>query len=176
MKLRVGVIGLGNMGKHHVRNYHEIPDVEVAGICDLNPDVLKLFTHYGYPMFTDLDTMLAQSNLDAVSITVPTRYHHEVAQKVIESGIHLLVEKPISDSLEQADDIVKRAKDKGVILAVGHIERFNPAVIRLKELVDSGAIGKITSIIAKRVGAFPAQIKDANVVIDLAVHDIDIFS
>lgn len=176
-KLKVGVIGLGNMGKHHVRNYANLKQAKVTALCDVHEPTLNEFTEkYECEGYKTLDEMLDKATLDAVSITAPTKYHYEIAKKVIEKGIHVLVEKPIADTVEKADHLCELAKKHKVTLMVGHIERFNPAVRKLKELVDQGAIGKITSLISKRVGAFPAQIKDANVVIDLAVHDIDIFS
>ncbi len=175
-QLKVGVIGLGNMGKHHVRNYSEIPDATLTAVCDIHSETAKACAHhYHCQAFTSLDEMLSIP-LDAVSITAPTRFHYDIAKKVIARGINVLIEKPIADSVEKADDLIALAKKHNVVLTVGHIERFNPAVLKLKELVDQGALGKITSMVSKRVGAFPAQIKDANVIIDLAVHDIDIFS
>ncbi len=175
--LNVGVIGLGNMGKHHVRNYSNLSTASLVAVCDVQADIAKQFEdQYHCRAFTDLDQMLDQANLDAVSITVPTRFHYEIAKKVIQSGVHLLVEKPICDSVADSEELIQLAKDHKVTLMVGHIERFNPAVIALKKLIDDGHLGKVTSLISKRVGAFPAQIKDANVIIDLAVHDIDIFS
>ncbi len=175
--LNVGVIGVGNMGKHHARNYSSIPNVTLAALCDISSDVLKPFTQqYKCNGYTDLNDMIERESLDAVSITAPTKTHYRIAKTIINSGINLLIEKPICDNVDEAEELIQLAKEKGVVLMVGHIERFNPAVLKLKELIEQNTIGKITSIIAKRVGAFPAQIKDANVIIDLAVHDIDIFS
>jgi UDP-N-acetylglucosamine 3-dehydrogenase len=175
--LKVGVIGLGNMGKHHVRNYANLPEASLEAVCDIHAPTAEEFAkQYKCKAFSDIDAMFDAVKLDAVSITAPTRFHYDIAKKVIARGVNLLVEKPICDSVEKADEVIALANAKGLALMVGHIERFNPAVLKLKELVDAGALGKITSIIAKRVGAFPAQIKDANVIIDLAVHDIDIFS
>jgi UDP-N-acetylglucosamine 3-dehydrogenase len=101
--------------------------------------------------------------------------HHALAIDVINNGTNLLVEKPIAGNVHEAEEIVSLAKKEGVKLAVGHIERFNPAVQELKKLIDNGKLGDITSILARRVGLFPPRIKDANVVIDIAVHDIDVF-
>lgn len=173
----MAVIGLGNMGKHHVRNYAALKQANLAAVCDIQPAIASEFaSQYYCKAYSDIDEMLSKEKLDAVSITAPTRFHFDIAAKVIKAGVNVLVEKPIADSLEKADELIKLAEHHGVKLMVGHIERFNPGVIKLKEIVASGALGKVTSLIAKRVGAFPAQIKDANVVIDLAVHDIDIFS
>lgn len=176
-KLNVAVIGLGNMGKHHVRNYSELSQSNLVAVCDLQSDLSNEFaTKFNCKAYTDLNKMLENETIDAVSITVPTAFHYSIAKLVIENKINVLIEKPICDSVEKANELIKLAKDHNVIVMVGHIERFNPAVIKLKEIIDEGKLGKVTSLISRRVGAFPAQIKDANVIIDLAVHDIDIFS
>jgi UDP-N-acetylglucosamine 3-dehydrogenase len=120
--------------------------------------------------------MLAKEKLDLVSVCVPTSMHHAVARDVMEARVNLLLEKPITKDLKQAEELIVLAKAKGVKFAIGHIERFNPAVRKLKEMVDQGKLGDITSMVARRVGLFPPQIKDADVVIDLAVHDIDVFN
>jgi UDP-N-acetylglucosamine 3-dehydrogenase len=176
-KCNVAVIGLGNMGKHHVRNYSVIPTANLVAVCDVQQTVVDEFKEkYKCNGYTSLDEMLDKESIDAISITAPTKLHYELGKKVLSRGIHLLLEKPICDNESDADELIALAEKNNVVLTVGHIERFNPAVLKLKELIDDGALGKVTSIIAKRVGVFPAQIKDANVIIDLAVHDIDIMS
>jgi UDP-N-acetylglucosamine 3-dehydrogenase len=120
--------------------------------------------------------LLKREDIDAVSVAVPTGLHRDVAVRCIGEGKDVLVEKPISDSIEGAREIIEEAEKNGVILAVGHIERFNPAVRRLKRVIEEEKLGEIISILARRVGIFPPQIKDANVFLDLAVHDIDIFN
>ncbi|MBT5954231.1 Gfo/Idh/MocA family oxidoreductase [bacterium] len=173
----IGIIGLGNMGKNHIRNYARIDTCKVIGICDVQDDVLEQFSkEYDCKGFKDLTKFLNTPGLDAVSITSPTRTHYTIAKQAILSGKHVLIEKPICDNVDHAQELIELAEKHNRKLLVGHIERFNPAVLKLKEILASGTIGKPTSLIAKRVGAFPAQIKDANVIIDLAVHDIDIFS
>ncbi|MFT5171423.1 MAG: UDP-N-acetylglucosamine 3-dehydrogenase [Candidatus Marinamargulisbacteria bacterium] len=175
--LRVGVVGLGNMGKHHARIYAQLENVTLAAICDHHTETLDQFsTQYACKGYTTLKEMLANENLDAISIAVPTAQHYDIAKTVIQQGIHVLIEKPITHSIETANEIVQLAKKHKVTLMIGHIERFNPAITKLKSLIDDGTFGKITSLVAKRVGVFPTRIKDANVIIDLAVHDIDIFS
>jgi UDP-N-acetylglucosamine 3-dehydrogenase len=176
-KIKVAVIGLGNMGKHHVRNYSELSQSDLVAVCDLQENLTKEFaTKYKCNAYTNLDTMLESEKIDAISITVPTKFHFEIAKKIISKKINTLIEKPICDTTEKATELIKLAKKNNTIIMIGHIERFNPAVIKLKEIIDEGKLGKVTSLISRRVGAFPAQIKDANVIIDLAVHDIDIFS
>jgi UDP-N-acetylglucosamine 3-dehydrogenase len=112
--------------------------------------------------------------IDVVSICVPTTYHYDVVMSAIEQGKHVLVEKPIAFTLDEAKDMVNAAHDAGVKLATGHVERFNPAVDEAKRLMNEGAIGEIVSASAKRVGPFPPRIKDVGVAIDLAIHEVDI--
>lgn len=176
-KINVAVIGLGNMGKHHVRNYHNISKANLLAVCDLNPDLVNEFSEkYNCKGYTNLDEVLLNESIDAITLTVPTSLHYKIAKKFIEAGIHILIEKPICDNVNEAQELIDLAKKHNCTLMIGHIERFNPVVKKLKEVIDNGEVGKVTSLISRRVGAFPAQIKDANVIIDLAVHDIDIFS
>jgi UDP-N-acetylglucosamine 3-dehydrogenase len=175
--LKIGVIGIGNMGKHHIRHYSQMPEAELIAICDIQKDLLNKYQEeFNCKTYTDLDTMLEKENLDAVSIVSPSTLHYQMAKKTIQKGIHTLIEKPLTDSLETSKELIELAKKHNIILMVGHIERFNPAVLKLKEIIDSGKLGEIVIISSKRAGVFPSQIKDANVMIDLAVHDIDIVS
>lgn len=175
--MKVGVIGAGSMGKNHARIYSEMPGVDLAGIVDLDEHAGKeVARKCGCKHYKDHKEFLETERPDAVSVCVPTSLHYSVAKDVIERGVNLLIEKPITKNLKHAEEIVNLAKKAGVKLAVGHIERFNPAVQRLKELIDQGKLGDITSILARRVGLFPPRIKDANVIIDIAVHDIDVFN
>jgi UDP-N-acetylglucosamine 3-dehydrogenase len=174
--LKVGVIGAGAMGKNHIRIYSEMPGVELAGISDIDKDLVEsLAQQYNTKAFTDYKEMLA-SGVDAVSIVVPTKMHRQVAIDAIEAGAHVLVEKPIADSVENADAIIEAAEKKGLLVMVGHIERFNPAVIKLKEIIDSGLLGKIVSISTTRVGPYNPRIRDVGVILDIGVHDIDVIS
>ena len=174
--IRVGVIGAGAMGQHHVRIYSEMENVELVGISDVSDARVKeLSEKYDTKGFTDYNELLAEG-LDAVSIVVPTTLHMPVGLDVIASGANLLVEKPIADSLENAEILTRAADDAGVKLMVGHIERFNPAVTKLKEIIDSGLLGKIVSISARRVGPYNPRIRDVGVILDIGVHDIDVIS
>lgn len=174
--MRVAVIGGGAMGQHHIRIYREMKDVELVGICDTdrNRAISLAKTNNTTPYF-DHNELLKQ-DLDAVSVVVPTTFHSRVALDVINSGTHLLVEKPIADTLKNADTMINAAHDAKVKLMVGHIERFNPAVSKLKEIVDSGMLGKIVSISSRRVGPFNPRIRDVGIIMDLGVHDIDVIS
>ena len=177
--LRVGVVGVGSMGFHHARVYSELAKegkVELVGVADANferaKEVAKKFKTLPYSDYREL----AEENLDAVSIAVPTSLHKQAALNFIERGTSVLVEKPIAESIESAEAIIKAAEKNGVVLMVGHIERFNPAVLKLKELIEKGELGDIVTISAKRVGPMAARIRDVGIIIDLGVHDIDVIS
>ncbi|MBN2488633.1 MAG: Gfo/Idh/MocA family oxidoreductase [Methanosarcinaceae archaeon] len=174
--IRAGVIGVGAMGQHHVRIYHEMEGVELVGISDVDRTrVEELASQYGTKPFTDYKELLAEG-LDAVSIVVPTTLHKQVTMDVLESGANILVEKPVADTIENADSMIKAAREAGRVLMIGHIERFNPAVTRMKEIVNSGLLGKIVSISTRRVGPYNPRIRDVGIIIDLGVHDIDVIS
>lgn len=173
-KLRVAVIGTGNMGRNHVRNYFMLPESELVAIADVNPEAKSLAEDYKAKFFTDYKEMLKEARPDAVSVVVPTPFHLGVATEVMSRGIHCMLEKPIASSVEEADKLIACAKKNNVTFTVGHIERFNPVIKKLKQMVDDDAIGEITSVVCKRVGGFPAVEPKTDVIIDLAVHDVDI--
>lgn len=176
-KIRVGVIGIGNMGKHHARIYHEHDDVELAAISDIDENLgMKLSKQYNCKYYNNYVDLLKDKEISAVSIVVPTKLHKKVALDAIRYKKNILLEKPIAETIEDADAIIKSAKKSGIKLFIGHIERFNPAVQKLKQVISEGRIGKVTSIIARRVGLPPSKINDTNVLLDLAVHDIDIIN
>lgn len=174
--MRVGVIGAGAMGQNHIRTYSQMPNVELVGISDVDEARVKqLAKQYSTQGFTDYKELLKQ-DLDAVSVVVPTTLHKKVALDVINSNTNLLVEKPIADTLETAVTMVSAAHKANLTLMVGHIERFNPAVTRMKQIIDSGELGKIVSISTRRVGPHNPRITDVGVILDIGVHDIDIIS
>ena len=174
--LNVAVIGVGNMGKHHARVYSELR-CKLVAVSDPDENRRKeIAEKFSCKHYKDYKEMLEKEDIDAVSIAVPTRLHKDVALYCIERGKHVLLEKPISDNINDAKKIIQVAKEKNIKLLIGHVERFNPIVQKMKELMDRNELGEITSIIARRVGVFPPQIQDANVIVDLAVHDIDIIS
>lgn len=173
--LRAAVIGLGSMGANHVRVLADLDGVELAAICDSDPArVAKAPGGRPIPGFTDVSRMLAETAPQMVSVVVPTGLHEQVALEVIDAGANLLIEKPIAHSLEAGRRLARAAGDRGVILSVGHIERFNPAVRELKRRLDAGEGGRILQVRARRVGPFPHRIRDVGVIHDLAPHDIDI--
>ena len=177
MTVPVAVVGVGNMGRHHARNYHELPDADLRAVVDGDPArAEEMASRFGAKAYPTVEALLeAEPELNAVSVAVPTSAHAAVARTLLEAGKHVLVEKPIAPTIAEADELIALAAERGLVLAVGHVERFNPAVRELRRLIDEGRIGSILSLVARRVGVMPPQVKDANVIIDLAVHDVDIF-
>lgn len=176
-KMRVGVIGVGVMGENHTRVYSEMESVALIGVSDNDEARAESVARQYYTKaYLDYKEMLEEGP-DAISISVPTSMHKMVALDAIDHGIKgILIEKPISDTLENADKIISAAEEAGVRLVIGHIERFNPAVSKLKEMIDKKVLGDIVSISAKRVGPFNNRIRDVGVITDLGVHDIDVIS
>jgi len=177
MTVKVAVIGVGSMGKHHARVYSELKNVELVAVSDINKNLgKKIAEKYGCNFYSNYNEMLEKEKIDAISVVVPTKLHAKVAVDCINKNKHVLIEKPIASNLNEANHIIHVAKKKGIKLMVGHIERFNPAVRKIKEMINEGKFGNIISLISRRVGLFPPQIKDINVILDLAVHDIDVFN
>ncbi|NIV13496.1 MAG: Gfo/Idh/MocA family oxidoreductase [Aliifodinibius sp.] len=172
---RVAVVGVGSMGKNHVRVYSEIPEVELVGIADANLEQAeKIGGSYYLPYFDDYIEMIERVKPDAVSIVVPTSLHYQVAKDILELGCHVLIEKPIASNSQEADELVSLANRLGLKLMVGHIERFNPAIVELKRRLENNELGKIFQVHARRLGPFPIRIQDVGVIMDLAPHDLDI--
>jgi UDP-N-acetylglucosamine 3-dehydrogenase len=170
-RLRVGVIGVGTMGCNHARVLAGIAGVNLVGVADPDRGQRDLVTSVlGCPAVKDLEALLA-FGVDAVTIAAPTHLHREIALTCIARGIHVLVEKPIASSVEEGREIIAAAKRAGVTVTVGHVERFNPAVQAIKDAIRGE---DILSIAITRVGPFPPRMSNVGVVIDLAVHDIDL--
>jgi UDP-N-acetylglucosamine 3-dehydrogenase len=176
-RVPVAVVGAGNMGLHHARNYDALAHADLRAVVDPDGErAERVAARFGCAAYTMLDDLLAsEPAVAAASVAVPTSLHHEVASRLIAAGKHVLVEKPIAASVEEANDLVARADEAAVVLAAGHVERFNPAVRALKERIEARAMGDVLSLVARRVGVFPAHGKDANVILDLAIHDVDVF-
>ena len=173
--IKVAVIGVGMMGRNHARVYADLNDVELLGVADINLQAAQsLSRRYNAAAYSNYLEMLDKLKPDAVTIAVPTEYHLEVALAVIERGIHLLLEKPVARQTDEAEQIIAAAKKADVRLMVGHIERFNPAVMALKQRLTNGELGRVFEIDARRQGPFPSRVQDVGVVVDLAVHDLDI--
>jgi predicted dehydrogenase len=169
--LRVGVIGVGVMGANHARVFATLPDVQLVGVVDPSRQQRDLVTRVlGTPAFDNL-AALFDLDIDAVTIAAPTHLHRDIALKCIARGLHLMVEKPIASNTDEGRDIISHARHADVTLMVGHVERFNPAVQAIKDAI---ADEDILSIAITRVGPFPPRMSNVGVVIDLAVHDIDL--
>jgi len=172
--MKIGVIGTGAIGQHHVRVCSALSGVELAGVADIREELVsKLAREHRTEAYTDYRELL-KKDLDCVTVAVPTSLHREVAIAAMEHGLSVLVEKPIADTLENADAMIECARRAGVKLMVGHIERFNPAVMAVKREVEKGRFGRLVSISATRVGPFEPRVRDVGVILDLGVHDIDI--
>jgi UDP-N-acetylglucosamine 3-dehydrogenase len=173
--IRAAVIGVGSIGQHHARIYNELDGVELVAIAD--PSAARrerAARRFKVPTYLSHIELLESEQLDLVSVTVPTVLHHPVALSAIEHGVNLLVEKPIAATLEQAEDIIRQASERGLTLAVGHIERFNPAIVELKRRLEDDELGRIFQIQARRLSPFPSYVADVGVVLDLATHELDI--
>jgi UDP-N-acetylglucosamine 3-dehydrogenase len=173
--LRAGVLGLGTMGRNHVRVLDELPDVELTAVCDPDPAALRrATTGRAARGYLDPERMLVEEQLDLVSVVAPTSLHRTAALGALAAGASVLVEKPIAPDRQQAEEMIAAAAAAGRILTVGHIERFNPAIRELRRRLAAGELGRVFQVRAERLGPFPARIRDVGVVVDLATHDLDI--
>lgn len=166
-KLKCAVIGTGYLGKFHAQKYANLPECELVAVVDTNAETaLNIAMEHGTQGLTDYAPLLG--NVDAASIVVPTTLHYQVAKDFLNAGAHVLIEKPITTTVEQADELIAIAKEKNLILQVGHLERFNPAVLALDK--DE----KPLFIESHRLSPFNPRANDVSVVLDLMIHDIDI--
>jgi UDP-N-acetylglucosamine 3-dehydrogenase len=174
-KLRAAVIGVGSMGSNHARVYAEMDDVQLVAVADVNPSAAERIAGiYGIRPYTDYVRMIEAEQPDLVTIAVPTRDHRAVALDAAKRGAHLFIEKPLAGSQADGQAIIDAARSAGVKLGVGHIERFNPAILRLREQLVAGQLGRMFQLHARRVGPFPPRITDVGVVFDLATHELNI--
>ena len=175
--LRVGLAGLGAMGRNHLRHLSSRDGCTLAAVADPAPELLAdAVAKTGAAGFADAVAMINEAELDAVVIATPTTAHASLGLAAIERGLPVLIEKPLAGSVAEARELVTAARRRGVPLQVGHVERFNPAVLELGRRLTSGWLGTIYSITSRRAGPFPARIRDVGVTIDLATHDADILS
>ena len=167
-KVRAGVIGVGYLGQFHAEKYAGIDGVELVGLMDADQ---ARATHIAGKLKTQvfIDPAHLIGKVDAVSIVTPTILHYRIAKQFLEQGVHVLLEKPITETIQQADELIDLASRKNVVLQVGHIERFNPAFTAVKSLL--AVPGYIT---ADRSAPFTLRCTDVNVVLDLMIHDLDI--
>jgi predicted dehydrogenase len=167
-KIRVGVIGVGHLGTIHAKVYSRLDNVKLVGVCDCNLErSLEVGKRFKTASYSDYEELFGK--IDAASIVVPTSLHYNVAKDFIEHGIHCLIEKPITKTLSEADELIEMSKERKLILQVGHIERFNSAVLALEPYIKAPKF-----IECQRLGPFHKRVKDVGVVLDLMIHDIDI--
>ncbi|MBW2163773.1 MAG: Gfo/Idh/MocA family oxidoreductase [Deltaproteobacteria bacterium] len=166
--MRTAVIGVGYLGRFHAQKYAQMEGVDLVGVVDISPeraqDVAK---EVGTDAYTDIHEIAEK--IDAASVVVPTIHHHEVAKILFSRGIHCMLEKPISTTVEEADELISLAKEQGLILQVGHLERFNPAIKVLEAKVAHPLF-----IEAHRLSGFKDRATDVDVVLDLMIHDLEI--
>ncbi len=168
--VRVGVVGVGHLGYHHARVYTEILGAHLVGVVDVNEDrAVGTGEALRVPFYGDLDTFLEREKPDAVSVVVPTSMHYEVARSLLMRGVHVLVEKPVTSRVDEAEELLRLAAQKNLLLQVGHIERFNSATQYVSNIVHEPLV-----LQSRRLGPFSPRISDVGVVLDLMVHDIDI--
>jgi len=175
--LRVGLAGLGSMGRNHLRVLSGRDDLRVTAVADPVADALGDAARQAGAMgFADPISMLEEAELDAVVVASPTTTHAAVVQAAVARGVAVLVEKPLAATVDDGLAIVARARAAGVPVQVGHVERFNPALLELGRLLEAGWLSTVYAITSRRAGPFPARIRDVGVTVDLATHDVDILS
>lgn len=174
-QLRVAVIGTGFWGRNQARVLRQLDCTELVCVCDVDAEAAKTFgTQFNVQYTIDAEDVLSRKDVDAVTICTPTMTHRQIAARALEAGKHVLVEKPMTDTVSEGRELLSLASRKGLRLMPGHIERFNPAVTHLKSLIEEGTLGNIILLHARRVGRWPERIGDVGVVRDTAIHDIDL--
>jgi predicted dehydrogenase len=167
-KIRVGVVGVGDFGRNHVRVFHDLSGAEIVGVHDADPErARQVAAEFGTLAFSDVDRLAEQ--IDAASVAVPTVQHAEIASQLLASGVDVLVEKPMAVSLDEADRLIASAKKAARILQVGHLERFNPAVVAVQKIVTRPLFFEV-----HRLGVFSPRSLDVDVVYDVMIHDLDV--
>jgi predicted dehydrogenase len=168
MSLRIGVLGVGRLGEHHARLLSELPEANLVGVYDIDVQrAEKIARKLGVRAYATGSTLL--EHVEAVTIAVPTPAHHAVARECLEMGLHCLVEKPLTSTVEEAEGLIELADKKNRILQVGHVERFNPAVVEMCRHVSRPVF-----IEANRLGPYDPRVSHIGVVLDLMIHDLDI--
>ena len=169
-KIRVGVIGVGALGRHHARVYASLSEAELVGVVDALPERAgEIAAEFGTNAYSDYTELFGK--VDAVSIAAPTTLHAEIGVHCLKEGIHVLAEKPIAHTLEAAEQLIQAARENNRVLQIGHLERFNPAVVALREIITRPRFFE-----AHRMGLFSPRSLDVDVILDLMIHDLDIIS
>jgi predicted dehydrogenase len=166
--LKVGVFGVGHLGKFHLNNWKEIPDVDIVGFYDPHDDTAKeVADKYQLPRFLDPNSLI--DACDAIDVVAPTTYHFELCEKIIKKGKHVFVEKPLANTMEEAKKLVKLAEESGIKFQVGHVERFNPAFLAVRDMELNPMFIEV-----HRLAQFNPRGTEVSVILDLMIHDIDI--
>jgi predicted dehydrogenase len=175
--LRLGLAGLGSMGRNHLRVISNHPETVLAAVADPTAEALTAAVDQtGARGFADPLEMIAAADLDGVVVAAPTTNHTALALAAIRRGLPVLVEKPLAATVDDAIAIVTAARKRGVQVQVGHVERYNPAVLEMGRLLRAGWLSTIYAITSRRAGPFPARIRDVGVTVDLGTHDVDMLS
>lgn len=177
MRLKIAIVGIGSMGMNHLRVLRDFNEeqVQIVGVAETyEPNLKMAMGRFHVPGYTDYREMVEKARPDLVAVVVPTHLHFEIASYVLDRGINVLLEKPMTSNIEEALALIQLAQGRGAKLAVGYVERFNPAVIEVKRHLITGELGRIFHLHARRLGPFPPRIRDVGVTLDLATHDIDV--
>jgi len=177
MRLNIAVIGTGSMGMNHLRVLRDFNEehVHIVGVAETyEPNLKMAVSRFHVPGYTDYREMVEKAQPDLVAVVVPTHLHFEVASYMLDRGINVLLEKPMASNSEEALALIQLAQMRNAKLAIGHVERFNPAVIEVKRRLAAGELGQVFHLHARRLGPFPPRIRDVGVTLDLATHDIDV--
>jgi len=172
--VKAAVVGVGAMGQNHAHVLNDMPNAQLVAVVDASSDRgAATGSRFRVPHYPDVATLLANHALDMAVVACPTAYHKTTAIELMSQGVHVLVEKPIAFTVDEGQEMIRVAEERKVLLGVGHIERFNPAVIELKKRLDRGDLGKMFMIHSKRQSPLPRRIVDVGVGMDLATHELD---
>jgi UDP-N-acetylglucosamine 3-dehydrogenase len=175
-EVRVAVIGTGAMGKNHIRCLKELPFVKLTAVADPSPATLN-GAKGTVPVYETCEDLLATQAIDAAIVAAPTSCHFRIGKLLLEASVPTLIEKPLAASSSEALGLLELSRAKRTLLMVGHIERYNPAVVAAKRCIDGGILGDVVSISARRVGLAPPAVQNGNnVILDMAVHDLDVIT
>jgi UDP-N-acetylglucosamine 3-dehydrogenase len=169
--LRAGLIGLGMMGRHHARVLGSLPGVDLVAVADPGGDVHGVAR--GRPVLESVEQLI-ESGIDYCMVAVPTIYHEQIGLALADAGVHAMIEKPLAQDTAASERVAAAFEGKGLVGAVGHIERYNPALQQARARIESGELGEVYQVVTRRQGPFPARIADVGVVKDLGTHDIDL--
>jgi len=176
-KIGVAVIGSGSWGKNHARVYNQLTNASLEAVVDAREDIARnVAKQYGVKWYTDLEKAFTNTNIEAVSICTPTVTHYDLAKQAIELGKHVLVEKPMTNTVDEAKELIRLSKLNGTKLTVGFVERFNSAIKEALKRTSDGEIGDVILAHTRRLSRRPIRIGDVGVIKDLAIHDIDIIN